>query len=30
MLIVRIVAKGPDEAELPTTSARAASGAQEA
>jgi cytochrome bd ubiquinol oxidase subunit I len=28
MLIVRIVAKGPEEAELPTTSTRAAAGAQ--
>jgi cytochrome bd ubiquinol oxidase subunit I len=28
MLIVRIVAKGPDEAEVPTTSARAAAAAQ--
>jgi cytochrome d ubiquinol oxidase subunit I len=28
MLIVRIVAKGPDEVEVPTTSARAAAGAQ--
>jgi cytochrome d ubiquinol oxidase subunit I len=28
MLMVRIVAKGPDEAELPTTSTRAAAGAQ--
>ena len=28
MLIVRIVAKGPDEAELPTTSTRAAAAAQ--
>jgi cytochrome d ubiquinol oxidase subunit I len=28
MLIVRIVAKGPDEVEVPTTSARASAGAQ--
>ena len=28
MLLVRIVAKGPDEVEVPTTSARAAAGSQ--